>query len=486
MASPDQISNKKLADSASDLAVKSKQADGAQERDSQATIRTELNLENVNNEKVPEVASKKKEKIGFQIPPGQDTALHVITYFDIIDLQKTKIAKKIQMECGKDKREPERKLLARLCHDEYHLDYLAERWAKNYYRLKDPVSIMESLEYSHRLIEGMINRFEERLEGDDKSLSNTEDSESESSTMSDKEEQGETRPDGFGASALSEANYHDTLMKKRINEDFPDFYKKKVEERVQRGVRSRELAYGSADLDLDIFASRLGQHKGPEWLGQEGSEQMTKRWQELDAQARDDIDAYEAAINALHNPTPGERLTHSEIRHSCTCGQSCWIKQAACLRASSFITRHLDRAERDAAYRDERSDAEQARFTCKVKQFVQHLECRLDIGEQIDDELQNFLREIVAHSERTYRDDEKHQAIHVTKRFVLDGSAESVKLYCRWLRRNPKVEVDSELVESARSVLKRAALMKQEETEPSNATAAHLFYRGLELLQFPV
>jgi hypothetical protein len=117
---------------------------------------------------------------------------------------------------------------------------------------------------------------------------------------------------------------------------------------------------------------------------------------------------------------------------------------------------------------------------------VQHLECRLDIGEQIDDELQNFLREIVAHSERTYRDDEKHQAIHVTKRFVLDGSAESVKLYCRWLRRNPKVEVDSELVESARSVLKRAALMKQEETEPSNATAAHLFYRGLELLQFPV
>ena len=95
MASPDQISNKKLADSASDLAVKSKQADGAQERDSQATIRTELNLENVNNEKVPEVASKKKEKIGFQIPPGQDTALHIITYFDMIDLQKTKIAKKI-------------------------------------------------------------------------------------------------------------------------------------------------------------------------------------------------------------------------------------------------------------------------------------------------------------------------------------------------------------------------------------------------------
>jgi hypothetical protein len=219
MASPDQISNKKLADSASDLAVKSKQADGAQERDGQVTIRTELNLDNVNNKKIPEVASKKKEKIGFQIPPGQDTKLHVIMYFDMIDLQKTKIAKQIQKECGKDEKEDDRKILAKLYNDEYHLGYLAERWAKNYYRFKDPISIMDSLEYSHRLIEGMMKRFEERLEGDDESVSNTEDSESESSAMSDKGEQGETRPDGFGASALSEANYHGTLMKK-INGDY--------------------------------------------------------------------------------------------------------------------------------------------------------------------------------------------------------------------------------------------------------------------------
>jgi hypothetical protein len=174
----------------------------------------------------------------------------------MIDLQKTKIAKKIQKECGKDEKEDDRKILAHLYNDDYHLDYLTERWAKNYYRFKDPISIMDSLEYGHRLIEGMIKRLEKRLEGDDESLSNTEDSESKSCAMSDKEEQRETRPDGFGASALSEANYHDTVMK-RINENFPDMMKNGLERQVQRGIRSRESAYRSADLDLDIFASRL-------------------------------------------------------------------------------------------------------------------------------------------------------------------------------------------------------------------------------------
>jgi hypothetical protein len=473
MASPDQISYNKLADSASDLEVKSKQADVAQEREDQVTIPTELNVENVNNKKVPEVASKKKKKRDFQLPPREDTQLHFKMYSNIIDLNVlNKVDKEIRKECDPDKKEEQRRDLARLYLHEYRLDYLAERWAKNYYRFQDPISIMDSLERGHRLIEGMINCIEERLKADDESPSDSEDSESERCAMSYRKEQDKTRPDGFGASALSEVNYHDTVMK-RINEEYAALQLKELEEQVQRGVRSRELAYGSADLDLDIFASRLDQHKGPEWLGQEENEKMTARWHELDAQAREDIHAYEAAINALHNPTPGERLTHSEIRHSCSCGQSCWIRQAACLRAPKFIQDHLDRAERDAAYQDERSVAEQARFTCRVKQFVQHLECRLDIGEQIDDELQEFLREILAHAEGTYRDDEKHQAIQCSRRFVLDGSAESVRLYCRWLRRNPKVEVDSELVESVKRVLKRAALMKQEEAEPSHATAAH-------------
>jgi hypothetical protein len=438
MTSPDQITNNKLTDLASDLEVKSKQTD---------------------------VASKKKDKGGFQIPPGQDTSEWVVYYNTMISSLLTKISKNIRKECGADEKEEDRRFLAGLYNDQYHLDYLAERWARNYDHFEDPFSIMNSLESSNHLIEAMIERLEERLEADDESLSNSEDVESERSAMSDKEGQHETRPDEFNASALSEAKYEAALMKK-INEDFAALELKEAEARVQRGVRSRELAYGSADLDLDIFRSRLDQHKGPEWLDQVGKEEMTTRWRERDAQAREDIDAFEAALHALHGLTPGEKLTHSEIRHSCSCGQSCWIKQAACLRASSFITEHLDRAERNAAYRDERSAAEQARFTCKVKQFVQHLECRLDIGEQIADELQDFLREILEHAEGTYRSDEEHQAIHRSKRFVLDASGESVRLYCRWLRRTPNAKVDSGLVESARSVLKRAALMKQEETKP--------------------
>ncbi len=432
MAPTDQISNKQLADPASDLKAKSKQADVPQKRNGQT-------VENANNKSVPEVASKEKDK-GFQIPPDQETQLQFIAYSEKIDNILTKVGHQIRTVCDTDKKENDRRDLAHLYHDEYRLDYLAEKWAKNYYRFRDPISIMDSLERGHCLIEGMIERIEERLEADEESPSDSEDNE-------------------------SDTNYHDSVMKS-INEKYAALQLKELEERVQRGVRSRELAYGSADLDLDIFQSRLDQHKSPEWLGQKGNEQITKRWHELDAQARTTIPAYEAATNAHRSPTPGESLNHSEIRHSCSCGQSCWIRQAACLRASKFITDHLDRAERDTVYRDERFVAEQALFTCKVKKFVQHLECRLDIGERIDDELQDFLGEILAHAERTYRYDEKHQAIHRSRRFVLDGSAECVRLYCRWLRHHPKVEVDSEMVESVWRVLKRAALMKEEHTSP--------------------
>jgi len=271
-------------------------------------------------------------------------------------------------------------------------------------------------------------------------------------------------------SALSEANYHDTVMK-RINEKYAALQPTELEEQVQRGVRSRKLAYGSADLDLDIFASRLDQHKGPEWLGQEGNEQMTERWHELDEQAREDIDAFEDAIHALHKLKPGESLTHAKFRHSCTCGQSCWIKDAAHLRASSFIRDHLDEAERAAEFREERSVAEQALFNCKIKRFVQHLECGLDIGKQVPAEVRGLLLLIVAHADGMYFLVEE-QDLYVSKSSLCDPIA-SLKLYIRWLRRNPKIELDGELVESLRTVMKRAVLMKEDGTEPLNDTATH-------------
>jgi hypothetical protein len=154
MASPDQTSNNQLADSASDLEVKSKQVDVAQEGEDQATIHTELNVENVNNKKVPEVASMKKTKSGFQLPPGEDTERHFYMYFNIIELAiLNKVDKEIRKECGPDKQEEQRRDLGRLYLDGHRLDDLAERWAKNYHRFQDPISIMDILERGHRLIE---------------------------------------------------------------------------------------------------------------------------------------------------------------------------------------------------------------------------------------------------------------------------------------------------------------------------------------------
>ncbi|KAN0119383.1 hypothetical protein V8E51_001591 [Hyaloscypha variabilis] len=366
----------------------------------------------------------------------------------------TKLEKQIRKQCGVGEKSCDREFVAKLRFHEAHLHDLTDVWAKNYFHFQDPISIMDDLGRYETQIVALLEKYKE-YEEDGESGVDSQDS------------------DGDGSVTHSECS-----AASDSTEVYRSHLEKKVEERVQRGVRSKELTYGDSSLDLDIFHLRLDQYEGPEWLCKEGFKEMTSRWLELDDQARKEILDHEAKVNSQYQITPVESKSDSQARHSCFCGQSCWIKHAAYLRVPQYTRDRLENAEREAEYRAERTAAEQARFTCDVKRFVQCLECSLDIGEGICYMLQNLLRDIVVHAKGKNREDEpyEYEAIDLSKKWAA-GPARSLKLYCRWLRNNPEIDVDAELLESARRVLERSTLMEEEETTQPQSRKGKLIIR---------
>lgn len=234
--------------------------------------------------------------------------------------------------------------------------------------------------------------------------------------------------------------------------------------KIWREVREREqqtrrnVKYGCTNSEPNPFEKRETRgnpHAAPWWIGQDGYEELTARWLELDSAGRAEIGEIEA-----DTATDSKKANRSEAaaQASCSCGDRCWVRVVGEKMDKSYPEDALTKEERVAKERAEESERDHRDLASKIRRFLKCLEYRVNCGEVLDEKIEKCLKEILALAKGKTRHDKPRES-DSTEECNTNGPdgniLEHLRLYCGWTRRVLRLEVDDQIVDLARRLVNR-------------------------------
>jgi len=219
----------------------------------------------------------------------------------------------------------------------------------------------------------------------------------------------------------------------------------------------RNAKYGCTNSDSNLFERRVkleNPHAAPWWIGQDGYEELTAQWLELDAAGRAEIGEIEAGTTT--NSRESDR-SNAAAQAPCSCGDRCWVRVVG-EKMEKLHPEGLTKEERVAKERAEDSERDHRDLSSKICRFIKILEYRVNCGEILDERIEKCLKEILTLAKGKTIHAKLHESDfpeeHITKgpdRNIL----EHLRVYCSWTRGIQSFEVDDQIVNLARRLVNR-------------------------------
>jgi hypothetical protein len=239
--------------------------------------------------------------------------------------------------------------------------------------------------------------------------------------------------------------------------DAADRLGNKTDEREEQALGGLYHGYFARPDSSELFVTKA---PAPWWLGEVGYEVLTTRWLELGDEERDELVRMRRAFE-LHNlGSTGEIYVKETAQLTCSCGESCWLRQVGDDMDSLYPKDGLTKEEREAEKEAEEENRFHQRFTSKILWVLKQLGYRVfNCEEDIDPRVEKWLREILVLAKGKHRDHEPYEPGSMTEGGEYDPDlkhAKSLNLYCRWIGGDEHLEVDAQILELTRRLVESA------------------------------